>query len=354
MIGKVIAVGAMAVLAIPTAAVVLLVGTVGATAGPVPSPDAAGDIPARLLPVYVAAAGACPGLAWTVLAAIGEIETDHGRHGGGTLTASGDVVPPIIGPALDGAGGGRGIPVPAGGSRWHPDPVWDHPIGPMQFITSTWTRWGRDANNDGTANPHNAIDAIWTAAGYLCGPDGQVDDLDAAILSYNRSPAYLAEVLATADRYGGLALAPTGDLTAAVLANPNLTITGAARRDLEQGLIDPRLVQVLDQIGQRFTVGVGVMRTGHAQCVGGGARTSRPSCSISNHWYGRAVDLFSIDGQPVTTANSPARTMVLWLFSLPDGPDELGVPWPDLAPLAGVFSDASHQDHLHIGFELPA
>jgi hypothetical protein len=97
-----------------------------------------------------------------------------------------------------------------------------------------------------------------------------------------------------------------------------------------------------------------VMRTGHAQCVGGGDRASRPACSISNHFYGRAVDLFAVDGQPVTAANGMARTLALWLFALPDGPDEIGVPWADLAPLAGVFSDASHQDHLHVGFELPA
>src|SRR5690606_26410620 len=45
----------------------------------VPSPDAVADIPPEMLVLYQRAAGVCPGLDWSVLAAIGKIETDHGR-----------------------------------------------------------------------------------------------------------------------------------------------------------------------------------------------------------------------------------------------------------------------------------
>jgi len=46
---------------------------------PRPSRAATGDIPAGYLRRYQADAGRCPGLSWTVLAAIGKVESDHGR-----------------------------------------------------------------------------------------------------------------------------------------------------------------------------------------------------------------------------------------------------------------------------------
>src|SRR5436309_13720179 len=61
------------------------------------------EIPADLLPVYMAAAQTCPGLPWQVLAAIGWTES---RHAGGRAdAATGQVSPPIIGPAADGSVG---------------------------------------------------------------------------------------------------------------------------------------------------------------------------------------------------------------------------------------------------------
>ena len=49
--------------------------------GGAPSPQAQQDIPPQLLPVYQTAADSCPGLPWSVLAAIGKVETDHGSPG---------------------------------------------------------------------------------------------------------------------------------------------------------------------------------------------------------------------------------------------------------------------------------
>src|SRR5690606_17149596 len=47
--------------------------------GSTPSTEARHDIPAQMLVLYQAAASNCPVLHWSVLAAIGKIETDHGR-----------------------------------------------------------------------------------------------------------------------------------------------------------------------------------------------------------------------------------------------------------------------------------
>ena len=84
-------------------------------------------IPPFLLPIYQAA-GIEYGVRWEVLAAINEIETDYGRN----LNVS-----------------------TAGALGW------------MQFMPSTWKRYGVDANHDGEKDPYNPVDAIFAAARYL-------------------------------------------------------------------------------------------------------------------------------------------------------------------------------------------
>ena len=71
--------------------------------------------PVALLAYQQAAEGACDGLHWSILAGIGKVETDHGRHGGAQLLPNGDTNPLILGPVLDGSGvGGNLTPLPVG------------------------------------------------------------------------------------------------------------------------------------------------------------------------------------------------------------------------------------------------
>ncbi|HJV98913.1 MAG TPA: lytic murein transglycosylase [Arthrobacter sp.] len=83
-------------------------------------------------------------------------------YGGGSLTAEGLVSRPIVGPVLDGAGFGAIDDTDAGALDG------GFPLGPMQFIPSTWQLVGRDGNGDGTAKPFNIDDAALSAATYLC------------------------------------------------------------------------------------------------------------------------------------------------------------------------------------------
>ncbi len=161
-----------------------------------PSAKALEEIPASLLPVYMNAATTCPGLPWQVLAAIGFIESGHGSSRLDPLT--GQVTPPILGPALDGTGGVARVP-----DRTMPD-GWAHALGPMQFLSTNWSSWGRSAPGrpiGAAPDVHNAWDAIYTAAAYLCGGAQEISDLDAAILRYNRSYAYLDAVMDKAIEY---------------------------------------------------------------------------------------------------------------------------------------------------------
>lgn len=173
------------------------------------------DIPTRVLQAYVQAAAITakrtPGchLTWATLAGIGRVESDHGQHDGDYVGQNGAEVRPIIGPALDGSPGVQRIPDTDKG-RLDGDPVWDHAIGPMQFLPSRWHTLGQRANGDGTpADPQNIDDAALTAAKYLCAYGGDLavgKDWWAAAYHYNNSTAYGREVFSAADAYAKVSL----------------------------------------------------------------------------------------------------------------------------------------------------
>jgi murein DD-endopeptidase MepM/ murein hydrolase activator NlpD len=107
-------------------------------------------------------AGATYGIPWEVLAAINKVESNFGRN---------------MGPSSAGA------------------------IGWMQFMPSTWLRWGVDANGDGVADPWSPDDAIFAAARYLAAAGGRTD-VSRGIFAYNHAQWYVDEILGLARLYG--------------------------------------------------------------------------------------------------------------------------------------------------------
>ncbi len=115
--------------------------------------------------LYRAAAATCPGLSWTVLAAVGQVESGHGRN-----------------PGTSSAGA----------------------QGPMQFLPGTFAAYAIDGDGDGRTLITSPADAIFTAAHFLCvhgagsGPAG----VARALLFYNHAQWYVDLVVALAARYG--------------------------------------------------------------------------------------------------------------------------------------------------------
>ncbi|MFD7472234.1 lytic transglycosylase domain-containing protein [Streptomyces sp. NPDC059837] len=104
---------------------------------------------------------------------------------------------PILGPRLD--GGAFAVVRDTDGGAYDGDAAYDRAVGPMQFIPSTWARWGTDGNGDGRADPDNVFDAALAAGRYLCAGGRDLSDpaeLDRAVLGYNHSEAYLRTVRA--------------------------------------------------------------------------------------------------------------------------------------------------------------
>lgn len=211
--------GTMALLLSGPVAVAAVFTGPGGAAG-VPSERATAEIPPELLPIYMAAAVTCPGLPWPVLAGIGWVES---RHGGGRADPiSGDVTPPIVGPAIDGREGFAAIRDPT-----QPD-GWAHALGPMQFLSTTWSTSGLlapDRPPGASPDVHNAWDAIYSAAGYLCAGRTEFVDARAAVLRYNRSDAYYREVMAKATEYG--VRSPLGGEASTVAGSASTVIAAA-------------------------------------------------------------------------------------------------------------------------------
>lgn len=184
-----------------------------------PDPDwvtdtaAAHRIPVRAMQAYAAAElaaardlGAC-NLRWNTIAGIGSVESAHGTLGGAALQADGIPDEPIIGPALDGTNGTRAIESTPESQQYHGDETWDHAVGPFQFLTSSWDRYGADGDGDGEADPTDIDDAALGAANHLCltveGAERDVEDDGwvPAVFSYNNSMQYVDKVRQIASSY---------------------------------------------------------------------------------------------------------------------------------------------------------
>jgi murein DD-endopeptidase MepM/ murein hydrolase activator NlpD len=130
------------------------------------------QVPLSTLHALWQQAGSAYGIPWQVLGSINKIESNFGQN---------------MGPSSAGA------------------------VGWMQFMPSTWLRWGVDADGDGVADPWNATDAIYAAARYLAAAGGQTD-IARGVFAYNHADWYVREVLDLAQVYGQGGITQTVDL----------------------------------------------------------------------------------------------------------------------------------------------
>jgi membrane-bound lytic murein transglycosylase B len=140
---------------------------------------------------------------WPLIAAIGRVESNHGRYGGNTLDSNGVSRPGIYGIPLDGSNGTSKI-ADSDAGQYDNDPRFDRAVGPMQFIPSTWSVVGVDGDGDGKRNPQDIDDAALATAVYLCSGDEDLSGTDgqrAAVYRYNHSQDYVDLVLSIMAAY---------------------------------------------------------------------------------------------------------------------------------------------------------
>ena len=184
-------------------------GVGGADADQIVSTASTSGIPSAALAAYqraetvINAADKSCNLTWQLIAAIGRVESNHGRANGNILDDNGLATPGIYGIALNGANSTAEI-VDTDAGQFDNDTAYDRAVGPMQFIPSTWSVVGVDADGDGVRNPQDIDDAALGTAVYLCsGADdlGADDGRRAAVFRYNHSQSYVDLVLAIMDAY---------------------------------------------------------------------------------------------------------------------------------------------------------
>ena len=166
------------------------------------------DVPEAALSAYKHAAASMARtdpschLSWTLLAAIGRVESNHGRFGGAVLGADGVSRPAIVGPELNGAGPFAAI-ADSDGGKYDGDKKWDRAVGQMQFLPSTWRSVARDGDGDGKTDPFDIDDSALGAAVYLCGAGdlSTTAGMARAAFRYNHSDYYVALVLSYAKGY---------------------------------------------------------------------------------------------------------------------------------------------------------
>ncbi|MBK1785563.1 murein transglycosylase [Prauserella sp. ASG 168] len=143
-------------------------------------------------------------LSWSTLAGIGRVESHHGTLDGNRIGEDGRAERPIIGIPLDGSPGVREIRDTDDG-RLDADISWDRAVGPMQFLPTTWERWGARATSDGNEpDPQDIDDAALAAARYLCSHGGDLATAQGwwdSVLAYNNSVEYGQDVFSGADAY---------------------------------------------------------------------------------------------------------------------------------------------------------
>jgi len=124
----------------------------------------AGGIPPLFQKLYVAAARTCPGMSWSLLAAIGQVESGHGANPGTSYAGA---------------------------------------QGPMQFMPSTFASYGVDGDGDGDREIMDPADAVFSAANYLCrnGAGRSAEATARAIWHYNHAEWYVQLVLKLAGQY---------------------------------------------------------------------------------------------------------------------------------------------------------
>lgn len=129
---------------------------------------------------------------------------------------------------------------------------------------------------------------------------------------------------------------------ARVVDHPNIMLPDSARWDIYSGAIDDGLLGALANAADRRRIAIAVLRTGHPANVWATTRQSA-------HTSGYAADIYAVDGRLVVTqrANGSAAQQLAAAF-LAGGAKQVGSPW--VLPPAGTrsFTDAVHQDHIHV------
>jgi soluble lytic murein transglycosylase-like protein len=222
--------------------------------------------------------------------------------------------------------------------------------GALGLVGSEWKSYAVDGDGDGRIRREDPADSAATLARLIWSQGG----LNAGLFEHNHAKWYVDAVLADADQIEGKCTTSTADwalaLPNAVIAPidwSNLTLSNELeKQDLESGAIDPRIVGLLGAITQTHQITISALRSDHSEYTTEG--------NVSNHYYGRAMDIASVDGVSCTDTapDAPCGELATTLSQLPAPamPTEL-IYCYDVDGPGPAFARSDHCDHVHVGYD---
>jgi hypothetical protein len=132
-----------------------------------------------------------------------------------------------------------------------------------------------------------------------------------------------------------------------VLDDARIQLPPAARADVRSGHIHVGVLEAMLHLAEKYRMYVSVIRSGHPLYVFG---TSRPS----DHPKGRAFDVWQIDGRAVVDPSTPRSLLASFMRDAAAGGSyNVGGPVQLSGGAPGqYFTDATHHDHIHLGYRI--
>jgi hypothetical protein len=224
-------------------------------------------------------------------------------------------------------------------------------FGPLGLDGSEWKTYAVDGDEDGHIRRSDPADSAATLARLIWSRGS----IRAGIFTHNQAHWYVQAVLAQAAQVEGgckqesvdwaVAL-PDASATAPINWS-NLTLSNELElRDLTTGAIDPRIVGLIGAITQEHQLTISALRSDHSEYTAGG--------NVSNHFFGRAMDIAAVDGVSCTdtAVDAPCANLARTLAYLPapEHPTEL-IYCFDVDGPGPAFALPDHCDHVHVGFD---
>jgi membrane-bound lytic murein transglycosylase B len=222
--------------------------------------------------------------------------------------------------------------------------------GPLGLDRDEWNRFEVDGDGDGLIRHASIEDSAATLAREVWSRG----DLRSGLFLHNQASWYVEQVLDQKDQLSGGCKTRTVEwnlalpaVTSAPINWANLTLSNPLEmQDIKTGALDPRIMSLLGMITQTHQITVSALRSDHSEFTAEG--------NVSNHFFGRAVDIGAVDGVPCTNVDPSAPCgelgRTLTLLPTPIHPTEL-IYCFDLDGPGPAFARADHCDHIHVGFD---
>jgi hypothetical protein len=222
-------------------------------------------------------------------------------------------------------------------------------FGPLGLDKMEWGQYAVDGDEDGRVRHGDIADSAATLARLMWSRGS----IEAGVFTHNQAAWYVDAVANEADQLAGKCAVTSkewtivlpGD-TASQINWANLTLSNDLElRDVQAGLLDQRVVGLLALMTRDHQITISALRSDHSEMTASG--------NVSNHFYGRAMDIAAVDGvsctDTATTAPCAELGYALAQLPAPLHPTEL-IYCFDLDGPGPAFSLPDHCDHIHAGY----